>query len=143
MGLPTTRELLHAVDALGWSGELLPAARLLGETVHVVATPHGDRPQIVGIVAARCRWESAMRAASGFLTVAARAVVLPANAPYSLRAHVAAATTGVGVVRVGRDRAEVTAWPSPPVLRRRTLAHRLVEEAVDACFLTHAASRVD
>ena len=83
-----------------------------------------------------------MRAASGFVAFAPRAVVLPASACVGAHLQAVAIQTGVGVVIVDSKGVRVAAWPSAPTTRRRTLAHDLVEDAVHARLLADSAVAV-
>ena len=143
----TDLQLSGVAIALGWRGQIVHDVDLLGERVHVVAnlTPAcdgGQKVELVGVLAARRGWRSAMRAASGFVAFASRAVVLPGSAPVGSHLQAVAAYTGVGIVLAHPTKVQVAASPSPPAARSRTLAHDLVEEAVYSRLLPDAAVAV-
>jgi hypothetical protein len=112
--------------------------------------PIADRParwqhppvHIIGVLALRQTWRSALTVASGFAAFSARAVVLPPTQARSRRLRLEAAMCGVGVVACEADALSLVEQPMPgPVPQAdRSLPHRLIEETVYERVLAHTIS---
>jgi hypothetical protein len=103
-----------------------------GPTPERVAQWRASPVRIVGVLALRQTWRSALTTASGFAAFSSRAVVLPSRQALNRRLGLEANLCGVGIVARGPQGLALVHRPAPGSARQadRSLAHRLVEETV-------------
>ena len=115
-----------------------------GPTSERVAQWRASPVRIVGVLALRQMWRSALTTASGFAAFSSRAVVLPSRQALNRRLGLEASLCGVGILARGPQGLALVHRPEPGSARHaeRSLARRHVEETVYERLMANLISAV-